>query len=429
MLFVCADPVGVEMAGLGIRNWELAQVVRRHAEVTIAHGGDEALDDGDLRAVPYRPHDPGTLTGLIDDADVVVAHPQWSPITRQLRRSGARIVFDLYDPETLETLELLSGRPRLARRQLTATTLDRLHDALRSGHHFMCAAENQRDLWLGAMLGLRFIGPDAYDRDPSLRSVIDVVPFGLPSEPPRPIGVRGPRDVLDGVGLGDELVLWNGGIWRWLDAPTAIRAVATLSERRPRIKLVFMGAAGDHPAAQRSAAQARELARDLGLLDRSVIFGEHWVPYGERGQWLAQADCAIAASRDHLETRFAFRTRLLDCFWAGLPVACTTGDELAARVERDGLGAVAPVGDPGALAAALERVLSRGRDAYAPALRAAAARSTWSHAAEPLLRWIDQPPPEVRAAGGATLGKPLAQRLRETAYESVARPLLARRLG
>ena len=33
----------------------------------------------------------------------------------------------------------------------------------------MCASDTQRDLWLGAMLALRLIGPELYDRDPSLR--------------------------------------------------------------------------------------------------------------------------------------------------------------------------------------------------------------------------------------------------------------------
>ena len=90
-------------------------------------------------------------------------------------------------------------------------------------------------------------------------------------------------------------------------------------------------------------------------------FNDGWVPYEERGAWLLQADCAVAAHRDHLETRFSHRTRLLDCLWAGLPIVCTRGDELAERIARDGLGEAVPPADPAALAAALARVLDRGR--------------------------------------------------------------------
>ena len=153
-----------------------------------------------------------------------------------------------------------------------------------------------------------------------------------------------------------------------------------------------MAVTANHPAAAKSTKAARELAGELGLLGSVVHFHEGWVPYAERGAWLTQADCAISAHADHLETRFAYRTRLLDCFWAGLPVVCTSGDDLAERVAREGLGAVAPPGDADALAAALEGVLERGRDAYAPSLRAAAERQTWERVAEPSRAGSPSPP-------------------------------------
>ena len=49
-------------------------------------------------------------------------------------------------------------------------------DALTVGDHFICAGERQRDLWIGAMLGGGLITPAVYGADPTLRSVIDVVP-------------------------------------------------------------------------------------------------------------------------------------------------------------------------------------------------------------------------------------------------------------
>ena len=93
---------------------------------------------------------------------------------------------------------------------------------------------------------------------------------------------------LDGVEPGDDVVLWNGGLWPWLDPFTAIRAAALAAERRPRLRLVFMGAA-PQLAAQRTAELARELARELGVLDRVVHFNDHWVPYERRGDWLTTA--------------------------------------------------------------------------------------------------------------------------------------------
>jgi len=436
VLFICADPVGEQMAGLGIRCWELARALSKRATVTLAHGGSSAEDRDGVRTVPFHPHAPEALRRLIAAADTVIAHPQWPLVDRWLRRSRARVVIDLYCPETLETLELLADRggalAAFDRRERTATTTDRLHASLRTGHNFICASETQRDLWLGAMLALRLLAPDLYDRDPSMREVIDLVPFGVPETPPRQ-GMRGgPREAIPSLDADSEIVLWNGGIWRWLDARSAILAVAALVERRPKVRLVFMGGAmsgaGEHPAAAASAAAARKLAGELGLIGSVVHFHDRWIAYAERDAWLTQATCAVSAHADHMETRFAYRTRLLDCFWAGLPVVCTSGDDLAERVLREDLGAVAPPGDVEALSAALEQVLERGPSAYSANLRAAADRQTWPKVAEPLVRWISAPAPSRRPGDDPeALRAPLAQRLREAAYLAGGRALLARR--
>jgi glycosyltransferase involved in cell wall biosynthesis len=431
VLFISADPVGEEMAGLGIRYWELARALSAHASVTIAHGGRTGREAGSegVRTIAYRPHAPAPLRALIAASDVVVTHPQWPLVDRWLRRSRARVVFDLYCPETLETLELLAGRRAPIRQQLTATTVDRLHAAIRIGHHFMCASETQRDLWIGVMLAMRLIGPELYDRDPSLRSVLDLVPFGVPSEPPAGVTTGGPREAMEDLSEDSEIVLWNGGIWNWLDAETAIRAVGALAKRRPTVRLVFMGASRDNPASAQATDAALACAHELGLLGSIVHFHDRWVPYAEREAWLGQAACALSTHADHLEAHFAYRTRLLDCVWAGLPIVCTSGDDLAERVEREQLGAVAPPGDVDALSASLERVLARGRDAYCANLKAAAEEQTWERVAQPLLRWISDPAAPGRPVGAThgVLRPGAAQRLREAAYLAGARALLARR--
>jgi glycosyltransferase involved in cell wall biosynthesis len=290
----------------------------------------------------------------------------------------------------------------------------------------MCASETQRDLWLGSMLALRLISPELYDGDPSLRKLIDLVPFGVPEEPPAKDG-DGPREAIPPLGADSEIVLWNGGIWNWLDARTAIRAVGELAGRRPHMKLVFMGVGAQQSPAT-GAQAARALAQELGLLGSTVHFHDAWIPYAERGPWLSQASCALSAHAEHLESRFAYRTRVLDCFWAGLPVVCTSGDDLAERVALEDLGAVAPPEDPAAMAVALEHVLDRGRESYAARLQAAAQRQTWRRVAEPLARWIRTPPPVERLGSSReALRLPLAQRLREAVYLAGGRSILARR--
>jgi glycosyltransferase involved in cell wall biosynthesis len=394
VLVLCADQLGANLAGPGLRAYEIARVLQPHVDVTLAGVRADTPPPGGVPTVLYDLRAPRELRPRIAGADAVFAQPQWPVIAPWLRESGARLVYDLATPEPFEVLESTAGRP-VARRVVGALTLDRVAGALRDGHHFVCAGQKQRDLWLGAMLSERLISPALYDSDPSLNSVIDSVPFGAATDPPQPLG-RGPEDKFDAIGPNDEVVLWNGGIWGWLDAPAAIRAVGEVARERPGVRLVFMGASSIGPA-QAATREAQRVATELGLVDRVVFFNDEWVPYERRGDWLLRANCAVSAHQEHLETRFAYRTRMLDCFWARLPIVCTDGDELAGRVAREGLGATAPQGDVGALAAALGRVLDRGRDAYAEPLAAAAADHAWPRVAEPLVRYVTDtgPPPPL----------------------------------
>lgn len=417
VLLITPDRVAEQMAGPAIRCWELGHLLSEHADVTLAAAELGPVTSDRIELMRFVAHAPGALREPIAQADVVIGQPQWPVVASWMHRSPARVVYDLYDPEALETLATSAHGEGLRRYMWLELSLDRFHDALRGGHRFVCASEKQRDLWLGAMYGQRLIAPSLYDRDPSFRSIIDVVPFGLPGRPPPPPASSVIRQTFPAIAADDEIVLWNGGIWNWLDPACAVRAMARLRERRPRARLVFMGA-GTMGAAREATAAARAAAVDAGLLDSTVFLNDEWVAYDRRSDWLLDADCAVATHLDHLETRFSFRTRLLDCFWTSLPVVCTQGDDLSEIVRREGLGETVAPGDEAGLAAALERTLERGRDSYAAALSAVAARFAWPRVAEPLVGYVMDGGPS-RALGGRARGpwrRELPHQARHIAY-------------
>ena len=378
------------LGGTSIRALELARTLAPVADVTLAGTGSPPASLHGMRCVGYELQHPSALRGSIETADVIVTLPQWPPLMRLLRRARGHVVYDLYVPEALETIAGFPGQHSLLRHAFTEFSLDRMLEAMRTGSFFLCASEGQRDLYIGAMLADRQIPAKRYAADPSLRSLIDVVPFGLPSEAAHATGSGGPRSQIPAIRPGDQIVLWNGGIWPWLDPQTAIRAVAALLPSLPRVHLVFMGRSSAVPAI-RATEEAVDLARSLGLLDTHVHFHDGWVPYDDRADWLLEADCAIYAHRDQLETRFAFRTRLLDCFWARLPVVCTSGDDLATRVEHARAGAVFQPGDVDGAASALSAVLTAGRQTYAQPLAGLADEHRWDRVARPLIDFVSAP--------------------------------------
>ncbi len=420
ILVISLDPVGMRMAGLGIRCTEIARALSGNADVTLAApGGDPNFSNG-IEVLSFEPHAPEALRAPIASADLVLTQPQWPLVTAWLRESKARIVFDLYAPETMETMELAKGRRRLVAEAMVNATLDRLSDAFSVGDHFICASSRQADMWLGAMVASRTLGIGLDRHLGPTRDLVDLVPFGI-TEAPTPIANGSIRAQFPSIAGEDKIVLWNGGLWPWLDANGAVEACGILSHRRDDVKLVFMGGS-DSPVANESHASAVALSRSLGLLGSEVFFNERWVPYEERGEWLAEADCAISLQHDHLETRFAFRTRLLDCLWAGLPAVCSSGDEMSSMLAARGLASTVDSGDISAAADALDRELNAGRTERAHVFEDLRPSFTWSRAVEPIERWSSLGP------AGISRRRPrrtLSHATRARTYRAL-RPLLAR---
>jgi glycosyltransferase involved in cell wall biosynthesis len=269
------------------------------------------------------------------------------------------------------------------------TILNRL---LELGDFFLCASERQRDFWLGALAVKGRLELAHAQADPELRRLLDVVAFGLPEEPPRRTG-PGPRAALPGVGQDAKLLLWNGGLWNWLDPLTAIRAVARVARDEPRVRLVFMGtrSPGAQVAEMEMVATARALAAELDLLDRHIFFND-WVAYEERQNWLLDADIALSLHVATVEARYAFRTRLLDNLWCGVPTIATAGDVLADIVRDEQVGLVVPPGDAEAVADAVRRLLEPDVARASRAnLATIARRHTWERVCAPLLAYCRAP--------------------------------------
>ncbi len=141
------------------------------------------------------------------------------------------------------------------------------------------------------------------------------------------------------------------------------------------------------------AIAAQSLAEQLGLTNKYVFFNEGWVEYNDRQNFLLEATFGVTTHFDSAETRFAFRTRALDYFWAGLPVVSTEGDALAELVRERSLGLAVPAEDPAALEGALYQLLIDTEFAASCRANVLRIRETyrWSTALEPLAAFCREP--------------------------------------
>jgi glycosyltransferase involved in cell wall biosynthesis len=383
VVLICNDVIGERMAGPAIRYWELAGQLSDGHDVTLVTRDPAGVTSDRFRTVALVDR---TLGQVLADADVCVTQLVWPSVAAAVRRHGVRIVLDCYDPMLLEELEAFSGAHERSQVARNRRTLAKTRMSLASADAVVCANERQRDLWLGALMALGRLTPQEYAGDASLRKLVSLVPFGLPDEPPTRTG-PGIRSTL-GLTPDASLLLWGGGLWNWFDPLTLIRAVHLLAPTHPNLHLAFLGVRhpNEHVPKAEMAGRAVALAEELGLLGRSVHVNYGWVPYDERQNHLLDADIGVSTHFDQLETRFAFRTRMLDYLWAGLPIVATQGDSFAELVEREQLGAVVPPEDPVALASALGALLDDAprRASTAQRVQEVAPRFRWSEVAASL---------------------------------------------
>ncbi|MFB6286746.1 MAG: glycosyltransferase [Candidatus Bipolaricaulia bacterium] len=147
----------------------------------------------------------------------------------------------------------------------------------------------------------------------------------------------------------DSVVLGVGELCEQKDFSTLLRAFARVGERRPAY-LAILGEGDKRPALEREA-------RRLGISDRLWMPGFTSNPL----KYMAQASVFVLSSKWE-----GLPTVLIEAMATGTPVVSTNCRSGPAEILKDGeYGRLVPVGDPSALAVAIEEALE-GRVQPAP---------------------------------------------------------------
>jgi glycosyltransferase involved in cell wall biosynthesis len=344
LLFISNDYIGSVMAGPGIRYWEMARALEQkgHEVTVLARHVENGFFSKNITFIGKASF--LNLIKYIRRADCVIQPGRPVSILFGLL-FRKKLIFDQYDPVIFEFLgknpDSLPGRTQ--KRLMLLLWKIRQRIILRFGDSFLVANEKQKDFLIGQMT---LIG-----HSNKLES-ITVLPFGLPDAGP----VKR-RPVLRGTKIKDTdfLLVWGGGIWDWFDPFTLLHAISKIQSKRDDIKVYFPGIMPPSPDSRKMAVVDKFLAeaKTLGLLETAVFVNAEWTPYDRRADYLLEADAGISLHLDTLETRFAFRTRMLDYLWAGLPIIASQGDSWADSIENQGLGITVAAGDVEAVAAAI----------------------------------------------------------------------------
>jgi len=323
------DVVGERMAGPGIRASHLAAELAKHFDVTlIARMEDRQSCLSGQAGLPVLHHGSAAARSAIRNADVLIGQP---PRGFRVRRPHQKIIYDLFDPTVLELRELYGNKPSLRQRVHLAAEWWRLSEALMRADLLICASAKQREFYA-----------QLQSSDPSWIEV----PFGVDLNEVR--ACEKPRD---------NIVVWGGGLWEWLDPASAVDAIVRLNREGVRAKLLFLGRARPNV----NLIDRRREDRFDDLLVRGeghVAANAEWVPYRERLAWLRSGKIAIMLHRRTAEADYSIRTRLFDAIAAATPVVATAGGFAADLVARERLGIVVPPEDAGAVAEAIRVLLT-----------------------------------------------------------------------
>jgi glycosyltransferase involved in cell wall biosynthesis len=385
------------MTGPAIRYWEFARILSNYFIVTLAipplvqaeSSPEELNPDFEVRLCKTQTE----LRVLTHTADVIITVGINLSIYPFLSQTTKPLVVDMYVPFILEGLQKYEDRP-INERLISLEGHRGAHAVqVRSADFIICASEKQKDFWLGWLSALGRVNPYTHRSDPSLSKLIEVIPFGLPREAP----IHN-KQVLKGVyktiAPDDKIILWGGGIWNWLDPQTLIKAMSLISKSHPEIKLFFMGIKSPNPytAEMDAPAKAIKLSQELGVYNKYVFFND-WVPYHERQNYLLEADIGASLHLNHIETRFSFRTRLLDCIWAGLPILVSEGDTVSDEAARWELGKVVESGNIDQVSQAVVELLETPnlRQHYESRFDQIRPRYEWETVMSPLIKFCESP--------------------------------------
>lgn len=421
VLIISHDVVSKNLAGPGVRYLNFGRVLAKDCDVELAIPAESAgeFQPTEFPIFRYRRSNWTDIKARANNADVVVCSSHSADEFPQLGDIPGTVVIDGYDPLLLEWLAMNADADLAIQSATWANYMRTLITQYRIGDLYLCASEQQRLWWIGMLEAHGRLNPEIYRQDATLRTFVATVPFGLPDLGRPAASPNVIKGIWNGISSEDRIVLWGGGLWRWLDPLTAIRAMAHVVEHRPDVRLVFPGT--NRPGRSPTLAiEAQALADQLGLLNRAVFFGD-WIPYADWPGVLRESDVALSLGNDIPETQLAYRARILDYVAAEVPMIITGGDATSEIVQQHNLGTIVPFNDDRAVAGAILKLLDVPRETFGARFAAARQGLAWEDVTQPLLQFCRNPrhAPD-RLANPDRIGHPVFLGWRDEARASLA---------
>jgi glycosyltransferase involved in cell wall biosynthesis len=339
-LFVPAYRVGSDMGGIGVRAWELAQVLASFMPVTIVARAESDFGHPGVRFVTPDAWEDAIATcssavfyDLPDTRIMLAAH-----------RAGKYIISDNTVP--IEHLEFDKVRRAPDPDGCYHDLVARFRLQIILSDHFVVQSNVARATLITALSLAGRLRYCHYNRSARLAHLFTTIPIGFNRFSAAHADMAHAAPGVDFV--------WSGGIWDYFDPVSVVAAIAKLHEAGNRVTVRFLYSP---PADQRLREGARlQRAIEEYAVSHLVEVLPHALSHYDRDRYLRSARGAVCIGRDSIETYTCVRLRLRDTFLYRLPIVVDRYGASADVVRADGIGIVVDPENPDDLAEALYRV-------------------------------------------------------------------------
>jgi len=430
VLIISGEKFTPNMAGIALRQISMAKIISKVSVVAIATPYDvEKIND--IEFLIYNKNDKESLRNIVNKFDVILFQGHILHHFPFLKNTDKVLVVDIFSPFVFESLNWHQYENFDQKIFFHNLDLSILKDQLEVGDYFICSSDVQKRFWIGMLAALNRISPYTIENDDELDKLISIIPYGISG-----FKKHKTKDAIKGihpqVKKDDHLLIWNGGIYNWLDPMTPIKAMVNLCQRRSDIKLFFLGTKHPNPdiPVMPVCIEAIKLAERYGLADRFVFFLD-WTKADDRFDFIMEADATLSFYYHNVETRYSFRTRLLDNIATGIaPIVTDCNDIFSKMIKENQLGEVIPPKDVRATENAIEKLVDNHelRITYKNNLEKFSDSMIWDIVMKPLIDFLSNPVKSKDFGKGASqynriYSKDLYDPSKKKVYPSIAQYL------
>lgn len=338
--------IGSNIDGIGLRLWELAQVLAKHFNVIVL---SNKISDFSYSGITFKTFDENWKTEVSLADTVLFCDMPDTRIMLYAYEKGKQIICENSIPiEHLDYTNISSSdNPNKSYQEI----LTRFKLQVLISDYFIVRSKVERVSMITALQMMGRLNYYNYSKEKQLSDLITYIPIGFNKESDEYLKkVKPIQDKIDYV--------WSGGIWNFYSTSPIVKAIKKLSKENIDIKMLFMY----KPPQNQYIEEYENLQINIEKLNLkdSITFLDGIFHY-ERDSYLIKSKAIVCLGRDTIENYTCNRLRLRDVFLYNKPIIVDSYGASANLVSQYNIGMT--VSNIGELVHALKK-LKYDKDYY-----------------------------------------------------------------